>query len=142
MLRTVILYALLMALLVFLLKLLEYKFFVRDLSLEIYVGSVAVVFVLIGIWAGSKVVGKRMIKIVRSDEFVFNTDAMAALEISQRELEVLSEMAQGLSNQDIADKLFISLSTVKTHSANLFAKLDVSRRTQAIRKARDMSLIP
>jgi NarL family two-component system response regulator LiaR len=62
--------------------------------------------------------------------------------ISKRELEVLTLMAQGLTNQEIADKLFVSLNTVKTHSSNLFLKLEVKRRTQAIERAKQLRLIP
>lgn len=130
-----------MAVLLFLLKMLEYRFFVRDLSLEFYVGTVALVFVLLGIWAGAKIIGNRKTTVVVQREFHFNEDGLRKLEISQRELEVLQLMAGGLSNQEIADKLFISLSTVKTHAANLFSKLDTKRRTQAIQKAKELSLI-
>ena len=66
---------------------------------------------------------------------------LARLDISKRELEVLELMAQGLSNQEIANKLFVSLNTIKTHSSNLFLKLDVNRRTQAVQKARELRII-
>jgi two-component system, NarL family, response regulator LiaR len=140
--RTIILYGLSMAALLFLLKMLEYRFFVKDLSLEIYVGSVAVLFTAIGIWAGSKLIGKRKVKVIHQTQFDLDEAALKQAGISQREYDVLQLMADGLSNQEIGDKLFISLSTVKTHSANLFVKLDAKRRTQAIQRAKELRLIP
>ena len=74
--------------------------------------------------------------------FVLNESMVTELELSKRELEVLSLMAEGCSNQEIADRLFVSLSTVKTHNQNLFEKLDVKRRTQAIEMGKRLSLIP
>ena len=73
------------------------------------------------------------------DDFIINSEKLRSHGISVRELEVLELMAKGLSNQEIANKLFVSLHTVKTHSANLYSKLNVKRRTQAIRKAREIS---
>ncbi|MBO0799520.1 MAG: response regulator transcription factor, partial [Blastocatellia bacterium] len=75
-------------------------------------------------------------------EFRLNEQELQRLGISKREYEVLELMAQGLSNQEIADKLFVSLNTVKTHSSNLFMKLDARRRTQAIHRAKELGLLP
>lgn len=130
-----------MAALLFLLKLLEYRFFVQDLSIEIYIGSVAVLFTALGIWAGSKIIGKGRVKLVQVTDFQLNEKALEQSGISQREYEVLQLMAEGHSNQEIGEKLFISLSTVKTHTASLFVKLDAKRRTQAIQKAKELGLI-
>jgi two-component system, NarL family, response regulator LiaR len=138
--RTIILYGLALASLVFLLKYFEYRLIVRDLSIEFYVGLVAVVFTGLGIWAGLKLTRQRVITV--GPEFILNQSELAQLGISKREHEVLTLMAQGLSNQEIANKLFVSLNTVKTHSSNLFLKLNASRRTQAIRKAKELRLIP
>jgi ATP/maltotriose-dependent transcriptional regulator MalT len=77
-----------------------------------------------------------------NENFVPNTSLIAQLEISKRELEILGLLAQGHSNQEIAAKLFVSLSTVKTHNQNLFEKLDVKRRLQAVEKAKRLNLIP
>ncbi len=74
--------------------------------------------------------------------FILNTSLISQLEFSKRELEILGLMAQGHSNQEIAGKIFVSLSTVKTHNQNLFEKLDVKRRIQAIEKAKRLHLIP
>lgn len=138
--RTIILYGLALASLVFLLKYFEYRLIVRDLSIEFYVGLVAIVFTGLGIWAGLRLTRRQVVTI--GPGFILNQAELAQLGISKREHEVLALMAQGLSNQEIADKLFVSLNTVKTHSSNLFVKLNASRRTQAIQKAKELRLIP
>ena len=80
--------------------------------------------------------------VARNENFILNTALISKLEISKRELEILNLMAQGHSNEEIAAKIFVSLSTVKSHNQNLFVKLDVKRRTQAIEKAKRLNLIP
>lgn len=138
--NTIILYGLSLAVLVFVLKFIEYRFFIHDLSLEFYLGVVAVIFAGLGIWAGLKLTKKKIITV--GPEFVFNEHEFQRLGISKREHEVLDLMAKGLSNQEIADKLFVSLNTVKTHTSNLLLKLEARRRTQAIQKAKTLNLIP
>lgn len=138
--RTILLYGLALALLVFLLKQLEYRFFVRDLSLEFYVGLIAVFFTLLGSWVGYRLTQKK-VALVTTEPFQQNSDQLERLGISKREHEVLGLMAQGLSNQEIADRLFVSLNTIKTHASNLFLKLEVGRRTLAIKKARELGLV-
>lgn len=137
------LYGASMALLIFLLKFIEYRFLARDLSLEFYLGLVAVLFTVMGIWAGIRITGKKTVIITRpAMDFRLDEEKLKQLGISKREHEVLELMATGLSNQEIADKLFVSLNTIKTHLSNLFIKLDVKRRTQAIQKAKEIGLIP
>jgi len=138
--RTVLLYAIALAVLVFILKSVEYRFYVRDLSIEFYVGFIAVLFTVLGIWAGLKLTRKKTV--VLSPDFVLDESKLQKLGISKREHEVLQLMATGLSNQEIADKLFVSLNTIKTHTSNLFLKLEVSRRTQAVQKGKELRLIP
>lgn len=138
--RTVIFYGLTLAVLVFLLKYLEYRLFVRDLAIEFYVGLVALFFTGLGIWAGLKLTRKQVVMV--GPEFILNESELQRLGISKREHEVLELMAQGLSNQEIGDKLFVSLNTIKTHSSNLFLKLEVNRRTQAVQRAKELRLIP
>lgn len=141
--RTVLVYGASLALLVFFLKFIEYRFFVRDLSLEFYLGLVAVLFTAIGIWAGLKITRKKIVVVTTAaTEFQFDDEKLKRLGISKREYEVLELMASGLSNREIADKLFVSLNTIKTHTSNLFLKLEVNRRTQAIQKAKALRLIP
>jgi two-component system, NarL family, response regulator LiaR len=138
--KTILLYGLAMAALTGILKLVEYRFFVRDLSLEFYLGVVAVLFTAVGVWAGMKLTRRKVI--VANPDFRLNEPELQRLGISKREYEVLELMAQGLSNQEIADKLFVSLNTIKTHSSSIFMKLDARRRTQAIHRAKEVGLLP
>lgn len=140
--QLVALYGVILAGLVFFLKFIEYKFFIRDVSLEFYLGLVAVLFTCVGIWAGLKITRKKTVVVSVAEEFSVDDEQLKQLGISKREYEVLELMAKGLSNQEIADKLFVSLNTVKTHSSNIFLKLDARRRTQAIQKAKELRLIP
>lgn len=144
------LYGISLAILLFLLRWLELRFIIFDHALEIYVGAIAIIFTALGIWLALKltkpkierVVVEKEIYIEKAGEFVFNEAAMNRLGISKRELEVLQLMAEGLSNAEIAGRLFVSLNTIKTHASNLFFKLEASRRTQAIEKAKSLKLIP
>lgn len=142
---TVVLYGLAMAALVFALKYAEYKFWIRDLRMEVYVGVVAVLFTALGVWVGKKLLeGRQAVPVAATaprPPQPPNKVAIADLGISARELEVLELMAKGCSNQEIADRLFISLPTVKSHSSSLFAKLEVRRRTQAVHKAKELGVL-
>ena len=148
--KSTLLYGLGLAVLLFLLRWLELRFIIFDHAFEIYIGAIAIVFTGLGIWLALKltkpkierVVVEKEIYIEKNKAFVFNEPEMLRLGLSKRELEVLQLMAGGLSNGEIAERLFLSLSTIKTHGANLFIKLDVSRRTQAIEKAKRLMLIP
>jgi DNA-binding CsgD family transcriptional regulator len=140
--KTVWIYGLAMAALIFLLKVIEYNYLVRDLSIEFYIGLVAVFFTIMGIWVGLKLTTKKIVTVSVGPEFVLNTAELQKLNISKREHEVLELLAQGLSNQEIANKLFVSLNTVKTHTSNLFLKLGVGRRTQAVQRGKELRLIP
>lgn len=140
--RTIIIYGIAMAALAGLLKLVEYKYFVRDIPLEFYIGLVAVLFTALGIWAGLRLTRPKVKFIDTSLPFELDTAALQKLGISKREYEVLELVSGGLSNQEIADKLFVSTSTVKTHVSSILAKLDASRRTQAISRAKELRLIP
>ena len=114
-------------------------------------GAVAVVFMGLGIWLAWQFMKRKETEetIVApvttttsgSHHKVDSQDIIEALEISQREMDVLHLMAEGLSNQEIADKLFISIHTVKTHSSNLFSKLQVRRRTQAVQKSKEIGIL-
>jgi DNA-binding NarL/FixJ family response regulator len=128
-----------LAALIALMKYIEYQFFIKSFSLEFYIGIVALFFTGLGVWAGLKLTQKQINTV--GSEFKQNETELARLDISKRELEVLELMAAGFSNQEIADKLFLSLNTVKSHSSNLFIKLDVKRRTQAIQKGKNLGLI-
>ena len=141
-----ILYGISMAILLFLLKWLEVRFVIIDHALEVYVGAIALIFTGFGIWLAMKIV-KPKITIVEKEIYVntpfsINKKELDELNLSKRELEVLQLMAEGLSNKEIADRLFVSLSTIKTHSNNLFDKMNVERRTQAIDKGKRLGIIP
>ena len=152
--KTTIVYSISLAFLLFLLKWLELRFIIFDHSFEIYTGSIAVIFTALGIWLALKltkpkpqdrvqtVVVEKEVYVTRNENFVLNTSLISQLELSKRELEILNLMAKGYSNDEIAAKIFVSVSTVKTHNQNLFEKLDVKRRIQAVEKARRLNLIP
>ena len=128
-----------MAVLVGLLKLVEYNYLVRNIPLEFHIGLVAILFTALGIWAGLRLTRPKVID--TSTPFEIDEANLHKLGISKREYEVLELISAGHSNQEIADKLFVSISTIKTHVANLFTKLDASRRTQAIRRAKELHII-
>lgn len=148
--KATIVYGTSLALLLFLLKWLELRFIIFDHSFEIYIGLISVIFTALGIWLALKlskpkietVVVEKEVYIAKNENFVLDTSLVSQLELSKRELEILNLLAQGHSNQEIAAKLFVSLSTVKTHNQNLFEKLDVKRRIQAVEKAKRLNLIP
>ena len=148
--KATIVYSICLAFLLFLLKWLELRFIIFDHSFEIYIGFIAVIFTALGIWLASKlskpkietIVIEKEVYVNRNEDFVLDTSLVSQLELSKRELEILGLLAQGHSNQEIAARLFVSLSTVKTHIQNLFEKLDVKRRIQAVEKAKRLNLIP
>jgi two-component system, NarL family, response regulator LiaR len=144
--KTVLLYGILGGVLIATLKLVEYRFLVLEHSLEIYGGLVALIFSALGIWLGLKLtrtkVLVREVPVPVGGPFARNESRLQELGITPRELEILEAMASGLSNREIAQKLFVSENTVKTHAARLFDKLSASRRTQAVQRAKEAGLIP
>lgn len=142
--RTILLYGAALATLVVVLKVIEYRYLVHDLTLEFYLGLTATIFAALGVWGGLRLVKPKVIVVNQptTSAFQLNEAELKRRGISPRELEVLEKMAKGLSNQEIADQLFVSLNTIKTHSASLYSKLDAKRRTQAIQKAKELQLIP
>jgi NarL family two-component system response regulator LiaR len=146
--KAILLTACSLAVLLFLLRWLELRFLILSHAMEVYIGAIALLFTGLGIWLALKltkpktVIVEKEVFISNPETFVLNETALQELGLSKRELEVLELMSAGLSNQEIAACLFVSLNTIKTHSSRLFEKLDVKRRTQAIEKAKRMSLIP
>ena len=134
--RTTFLYGVGIAVAAFGLQWLDYQHTVRLFATELYIILIAVGFTALGLWVGSRLTAPRS-----PSEFAVNTAALAALEISVREYDVLQLLAEGLSNKEIAERLFVSVNTVKTHVARVYGKLDVSRRTQAVQKAKTLHLI-
>lgn len=148
--KSILLYAVLMALLVFALKWMQWKYLIVDHSVDIYVGLIAVFFTLLGIWVASQltkpkietVVVEKQVYVVSPESFVLNEVELKKLNLTTREYEVLQQLSKGLSNAEIGEQLFLSLSTVKTHVSNLLFKMDVKNRTQAIEKAKRLRLTP
>ena len=144
--RTVLLYGLLGGLLIAVLQLIEYRFLVVEHSLEIYGALVAAVFASLGIWLGLRLtrvreVVKEVVVVRDARPFAVDEARLSALRITPREYEILTLIAAGMSNREIAAKLFVSENTVKTHSSRLFDKLNARRRTQAVQIAKEAGLI-
>lgn len=141
-------YGLIGGILIAALKWTEYRFLVVEHSIEIYGGLIAAIFAVLGIWLGIKLTGRRQTIVVKEvfvpTEGLFTADERKRvdLNITHRELEVLELMAQGLSNREIAGKLFVSENTVKTHSSRVFDKLGAKRRTQAVQLGKEFGLLP
>jgi len=140
--RDIILYSLCGGVLITVLKFTEYRFLVVEHSVEIYSGLVAVVFASLGIWLGLTLTRKKSPASPSSDPFTPDQGRLNELAITPRELEILGLIAAGLSNREIADRLFVSENTVKTHSSRLFDKLGARRRTQAVQLGKEARLIP
>ena len=148
--KHVLLYGLLGGVLIALLKLIEFRYLVVEHSIEIYGGLVAALFAGLGIWLGLRLTRTRttVVETVVVREvpvltpFVRDVGTVEALGVTPRELEILELIAAGLSNKEIAAKVFVSENTVKTHSRRLFDKLGARRRTQAVQLAKQRGLIP
>ncbi|EOZ97125.1 Response regulator LiaR [Indibacter alkaliphilus LW1] len=143
-------YALIMAILVFVLKWLQWKYLIVDNAIDIYVGLIAVFFTILGIWLATQltkpkveqVIVEKEVYVPLSEDFAINQSALEALNLTKREFEILQLISSGHSNAEIADNLFLSLSTVKTHLSNLYVKMDVKRRTQAVDRAKKLQIVP
>jgi len=142
-LREILLFGLGGGVLITILKLTEYRFLVVEHSLEIYGGLVAALFSALGIWLGLTLTRKK-VQVIQTPPAQFTLDdrRQAELGVTARELEILGLIAAGLSNREIAERLFVSENTVKTHSSRLFDKLGAKRRTQAVQLGKEARLIP
>ena len=145
--RHVLLYGLIAGMLIAALKWMEYRFLVIEHSFEIYGSLVAATFAALGIWLGLRLTSKQArivikeIPVPTGEPFRPDDSRREALGITPRELEILELIAQGLSNREIAEKLFVSENTVKTHSSRVFDKLGAKRRTQAVQLGKELRLI-
>lgn len=128
------------------LRLLEVRLLFAYQAKELYIGAIALVFLVLGVILARKLSNPKTVvveKVVDApSEFVRDQQVLEEVGLSGRELEVLELLAEGLSNQEIAGRLFVSVNTVKTHISRLFEKLDVRRRTQAVEAGRRMGVIP
>ncbi|HTQ80199.1 MAG TPA: response regulator transcription factor [Thermoanaerobaculia bacterium] len=137
-----------------LLKIVEYQYLVRAYPGEVYGGLVAVLFSVLGLyfgvqWARSKDAVRPEASLPEGrptpfapTPFAVDTEKLKNLGITPREHEILGLIAEGLSNREIGERLFVSENTVKTHSSRLFDKLGVNRRVQAVLKGRELRLLP
>ena len=154
--KHILIYGLCGGFLIALLKLIEYRFLVMERSIEIYGGLIALLFASAGIWLGLKLTRNKETVVVKEvpvevtvevpvptrEPFVIDQTRLQQLGITARELEILQLIAGGMSNREIAEKLFVSENTIKTHSSRLLEKLDAKRRTQAVQIAKELRLIP
>jgi DNA-binding NarL/FixJ family response regulator len=146
--RHILLYGLLAGVLIAGLKLIEYRWLLVRHSVEIYAALVAAIFAAVGIWLGRRLTRPKETVVVREvlvpapPEFVRDEARLESLGITPRELEILGLIAQGLSNREIAARVFVSENTVKTHSSRIFDKLGARRRTQAVQIGKELRIIP
>ncbi|MDL5514898.1 response regulator transcription factor [Arenibacter sp. M-2] len=145
--KHIILYGLILAILVFALKWLQWKFLIVDKAIDIYIGLIALFFTILGVWVATQLVKPKVHQIIVEkevfiplDDFTINKEELKKLNLSSREYEVLQLLTKGQSNLDIATNLFLSVSTVKTHVSNLYTKMDVKSRAQAIEKAKRLKI--
>ncbi len=126
-------YGFLMAALFVFLEVINYKAIVHQMDVRWYGFIIALLFLGVGLFIGYSIFG--------GHESIGSEQRPVSHDLSQRELDVLRLMSEGLTNQEIADRMYVSVNTVKTHISNLYSKLDVNRRTQAVSKARAMHLV-
>ncbi len=137
MIRTVVTAGLVLAIGAFALAWLDLQQATHRMTPELYVALIAIVFAGAGLWLGWRIATRR-----HGPDFVRNDAAVRSLGLTGQEMKVLDALASGRANKEIARALGLSPNTVKTHLANLFAKLEVSTRTGAVTRARDLGLIP
>lgn len=145
--KRVLLYGSIGGVLIALLKYIEYQHFIRVYPSEVYGGLLAVIFTALGIYAGLKLKKQKEVVVVKevvreAEPFALNVGKLKELGLTPREHEILGLIAEGLSNREIGERLFVSENTVKTHSSRLFEKIGVNRRVQAVQKAKELGLIP
>ena len=153
--RHVLTFGLVGGLLIAILQYTEYRFVVMEHSVELYGALVAILFAAFGIWLGLRITRRRETIVVReilvpasgrsaesASDFAPNAAEQQRLGVTARELEILTLIARGLSNREIATQLFVSENTVKTHCSRTFDKLGAARRTQAVRRGKELGLPP
>ncbi|HEY7099799.1 MAG TPA: response regulator transcription factor [Terriglobales bacterium] len=146
--RHVLIYGIIGGILITVLQWTQYRFLIIEHSVEIYSALIAALFAILGIWLGLKLTKTQEKIVVKEvpvpavDPFVPNEQKREDLGITRRELDVLELIAQGMSNREIAEKLYVSENTVKTHSSRVFDKLGAQRRTQAVQLGKELGLLP
>jgi two-component system, NarL family, response regulator LiaR len=158
--KTWLLYGLFLGFLGVVLRFSEYWFWIKFHTFDLYAVLVAGIFLGVGLWLGNQLQHRKLVEksndLIKNDEHNLigkskksentegglDTQILAKLNISKREHEVLVLLGRGMSNQEIADALFVSPNTVKTHASRLFEKLDVKNRTHALLKAKELGILP
>lgn len=135
--KTIFIFSAFIVALLALFKISKYSYASGDASIETIIAVIALIFLTIGFYINKRTSKRR----TTSTDSIINTKNIEKLGISKREYEVLVEISKGSSNKEIADKLFVTESTIKTHVSNVFVKLDSKRRTQAIKKAQELQII-
>ena len=147
--KHIMLYGLALATLIFGLKWLQWNFLVVDNAIDLYIGLIAVIFTMLGMWVASQLIKsktqtvfeEKQVIIHQSESFILNQTELKRLSLTNREHQVLKLIVQGFSNAEIADQLFLSLSTIKTHVSSLYVKMNVKNRFQAMTKAKRMKIV-
>lgn len=133
--KTIISFSLLIIALLILFQISKYAVIFGKTSVELVTTGIAIIFLIVGIY-----INKRSLR-HKKDTTSIDKNKIKQLEISNREYEVLQQIAEGLSNKEIADKLFLSESTIKSHVSNLLVKLNAKRRTQAVQFAKEHNIL-
>lgn len=146
--RNYLFFAFSLAALLLILRWIEYQYLLLNYRLELYSGFLAIVFTALGIWLSNRLSVSPKTSVTSSQPSKEQVQKILPLEkeiekigLSTRELEVLQQMSLGMSNQEIADQLFVSLNTIKTHNSNILSKMNVKRRMQAVEKARTLGML-
>lgn len=134
--KTVLIFSGLILALILLFQISTYSVVMGYSKIEFVIGIIAVIFFFVGLY-----INKKSLKRRQTTSHKIDCDKIAQLEITSREYEVLQGIAEGLSNKEIGDKLFLSESTIKTHVSNVLLKLGAKRRTQAVQIAKDLQII-
>lgn len=134
--RSIVVIGVLLAIALMVLRVVEYNYLNRNINTQLYIGIISLVALFIGVWFGREFLRKKQIIQKVTEEL--NHDGLKEMGLSDREIEILEMIEKGNTNQEIADKLFISLNTIKTHTTNIYQKLDVRNRVQAIAKAKSV----
>ncbi len=136
--KEILLYGLIMAGVLIVLKLLEASFLFKKISIEYYLTIIAITFLILGLWFGNSRSKQKQSRILDPDEIAAKLEQLG---MSKREYEVICKLAEGLSNKEIAEQLYLSENTIKTHLANIFAKLNAKRRTEALRILKEEGIL-
>lgn len=134
--KTVLVFSALTIAILLLFKFSTYSYLSGNIAVELVLGAIALVFFFVGLYINKRQAGKQP-----NPKTEIDHNMITQLGISNREYEVLVHLSKGMSNKEIADSLFVSESTIKTHVSNLLVKLDAKRRTQAIQKAKTLHLL-